>query len=61
MSEDDEFEDFPVEDWPQDESSEDGAEGTSSTKLWEKSWDDDDTCGDFAKELKAEMKRSESS
>ncbi|KAI4269597.1 MAG: hypothetical protein Q9205_006182 [Flavoplaca limonia] len=54
LEEDDEFEDFPVEDWPAEEQEVPG-EGGGSTHLWEESWDDDDTSEDFSKQLKAEL------
>ncbi|KAL1954658.1 hypothetical protein VTO42DRAFT_852 [Malbranchea cinnamomea] len=57
LEEDDEFEDFPVEDWPQEEAEVPG--GTNSDHLWEESWDDDDTNEDFSKQLKEEMKKVE--
>jgi 26 proteasome complex subunit DSS1 len=51
VGEDDEFEDFPVEDWDQEES--EGAGQNNTTKhLWEESWDDDDTTDDFSTQLK---------
>ncbi|KAL8908910.1 MAG: hypothetical protein Q9171_005254 [Xanthocarpia ochracea] len=53
LEEDDEFEDFPVEDWPAEEQEVPGESG--STHLWEESWDDDDTSEDFSKQLKAEL------
>ncbi|KAJ6023143.1 hypothetical protein N7499_008465 [Penicillium canescens] len=63
LEEDDEFEDFPVEDWPQEE-----AEPTSgstanggSEHLWEESWDDDDAAEDFSKQLQEELKKVEAS
>ncbi|MCJ1336066.1 hypothetical protein MMC09_001341 [Bachmanniomyces sp. S44760] len=71
LEEDDEFEDFPVEDWPQ-EDTEAGATGAAggkeatatatttgngNTHLWEESWDDDDTSDDFSKQLKAELEK----
>lgn len=49
LEEDDEFEDFPVEDWAKEE--EVGAQG-ANTHLWEESWDDDDTSDDFSVQLK---------
>ncbi|KAK3672486.1 26S proteasome complex subunit [Recurvomyces mirabilis] len=49
LEEDDEFEDFPVEDWAKEE--EVGAQQTN-THLWEESWDDDDTNDDFSVQLK---------
>ncbi|KAG8625859.1 hypothetical protein KVT40_006260 [Elsinoe batatas] len=67
LEEDDEFEDFPVEDWPADQdlsAQTSGAQGSTqsgpggqpaTTHLWEESWDDDDTSDDFATQLKAEL------
>ncbi|PLB39974.1 DSS1/SEM1 family-domain-containing protein [Aspergillus taichungensis] len=60
LEEDDEFEDFPVEDWPQEESEQAGANGTEN-HLWEESWDDDDAAEDFSKQLKEELKKVEAS
>ncbi|KAF2771776.1 hypothetical protein EJ03DRAFT_325417 [Teratosphaeria nubilosa] len=54
LEEDDEFEDFPVEDWAKEE--EVGAQ-QQSTHLWEESWDDDDTTDDFAVQLKEELSK----
>ncbi|KAL8761144.1 MAG: hypothetical protein Q9184_002698 [Pyrenodesmia sp. 2 TL-2023] len=52
LEEDDEFEDFPIEDWPaEDQEVPPGSEG-GTTHLWEESWDDDDTSEDFSKQLK---------
>ncbi|KAK5140975.1 DSS1/SEM1 family-domain-containing protein [Cryomyces antarcticus] len=51
LEEDDEFEDFPVEDWTQDAA----GPPAGTTHLWEESWDDDDTSEDFAKQLKEEL------
>ncbi|KAK4945234.1 26S proteasome complex subunit [Elasticomyces elasticus] len=56
LEEDDEFEDFPVEDWPAEESD---ITKQGTTHLWEESWDDDDTSGDFAVQLKEELKKME--
>ncbi|KAI9738916.1 MAG: 26S proteasome complex subunit [Claussenomyces sp. TS43310] len=57
LEEDDEFEDFPVEDWPQED-----AEGPGDkAHLWEESWDDDDTSEDFSAQLKEELKKVEAS
>ncbi|MCJ1298216.1 26S proteasome complex subunit [Hypocenomyce scalaris] len=53
LEEDDEFEDFPVEDWPQEDAEIPGG----NTHLWEESWDDDDTSEDFSKQLKEELKK----
>ncbi|PSS20073.1 hypothetical protein M430DRAFT_57970, partial [Amorphotheca resinae ATCC 22711] len=38
LEEDDEFEDFPVENWTQEDTEVPG----DNTHLWEESWDDDD-------------------
>ncbi|MCJ1245032.1 26S proteasome complex subunit [Trapelia coarctata] len=53
LEEDDEFEDFPVEDWPK----EDAEVPAGNTHLWEESWDDDDTSDDFSKILKEELEK----
>ncbi|CAI6242368.1 unnamed protein product [Periconia digitata] len=53
LEEDDEFEDFPVEDWTEEESQIPGG----TTHLWEESWDDDDTSEDFAVQLREELKK----
>ncbi|CEI62590.1 hypothetical protein FVEN_g5124 [Fusarium venenatum] len=51
LGEDDEFEDFPVDDWPEDQT--EAAKGSGETKhLWEESWDDDDTSDDFSQQLR---------
>ncbi|KAK5137375.1 26S proteasome complex subunit [Meristemomyces frigidus] len=57
LEEDDEFEDFPIEDWAKEE--EVGAQA-NNTHLWEESWDDDDTSDDFSVQLKEELKKMES-
>jgi len=57
LEEDDEFEDFPVEDWTQEEAEVPGG----SAHLWEESWDDDDENEDFSKQLKEELKKVEAS
>ncbi|KAI1825985.1 DSS1/SEM1 family-domain-containing protein [Xylaria intraflava] len=64
LEEDDEFEDFPVEDWPAEEteSAAQTASGDGTTKhLWEESWDDDDTSDDFSAQLREELKKVEAS
>jgi len=53
LEEDDEFEDFPVEDWTEEETQLPGG----NTHLWEESWDDDDTNDEFSQQLKEELKR----
>lgn len=57
LEEDDEFEDFPVEDWTQEDATVPGG----TTHLWEESWDDDDENDDFTKALREELKKSEAS
>ncbi|KAJ5047515.1 uncharacterized protein L3040_003339 [Drepanopeziza brunnea f. sp. 'multigermtubi'] len=59
LEEDDEFEDFPVENWSQEEAEVPGS--SSNTHLWEESWDDDDTSEDFSAQLKEELKKVEAS
>ncbi|KAF9695832.1 hypothetical protein EKO04_005804 [Ascochyta lentis] len=53
LEEDDEFEDFPVEDWGEEETQ----THSDKTHLWEESWDDDDTTEDFAGQLREELKK----
>lgn len=48
LEEDDEFEDFPVEDWAEEETQ----IPSGNAHLWEESWDDDDTNEDFAVQLR---------
>jgi len=48
LEEDDEFEDFPVEDWTEEETQ----IPSGNAHLWEESWDDDDTNEDFAVQLR---------
>lgn len=48
LEEDDEFEDFPVEDWAEEETQ----IPSGDAHLWEESWDDDDTNEDFAVQLR---------
>jgi len=55
MEEDDEFEDFPVEDWGKEETEQ--AAGDNQNHLWEESWDDDDPNEDFSKQLKEEIQK----
>jgi 26 proteasome complex subunit DSS1 len=49
LEEDDEFEDFPVEDWTEEETQ----IPNGNAHLWEESWDDDDTNEDFAVQLRS--------
>jgi len=55
LEEDDEFEDFPAEDWEQADTEVLGG----NTHLWEESWDDDEANEDFSKQLKEELKKVE--
>ncbi|KAG6041442.1 26S proteasome complex subunit [Claviceps citrina] len=59
LGEDDEFEDFPVDDWPEEQT--EAAQSGETKHLWEESWDDDDTTDDFSTQLKEELKKVESS
>ncbi|KAK1625309.1 DSS1/SEM1 family-domain-containing protein [Colletotrichum phormii] len=61
LGEDDEFEDFPVDDWPQEETEAAAGDSGSTQHLWEESWDDDDTSDDFSAQLKEELKKVEAS
>ncbi|KAK4212651.1 DSS1/SEM1 family-domain-containing protein [Rhypophila decipiens] len=55
LEEDDEFEDFPVDDWATEDT--EAAANQASQHLWEESWDDDDTSDDFSQQLKEELKK----
>ncbi|KKK23884.1 hypothetical protein P175DRAFT_0136224 [Aspergillus ochraceoroseus IBT 24754] len=63
LEEDDEFEDFPVDDWTQEETEQasGSAANGNNVHLWEESWDDDDAAEDFSKQLKEELKKVEAS
>ncbi|CAL1534800.1 unnamed protein product [Lymnaea stagnalis] len=51
LEEDDEFEEFPAEDWTgEDEAPED-------INVWEDNWDDDNIDDDFSKQLRAELEK----
>lgn len=54
VAEDDEFEDFPHEDWKDSEAD----LGVNKESLWEDNWDDDDLDDDFSKQLKAELAKT---
>lgn len=43
-------------DWPQEDAEVPGG----NTRLWEESWDDDDTSDDFSKQLKYDTRRNRS-
>ncbi|KAI5452669.1 hypothetical protein NCC49_000418 [Naganishia albida] len=66
LEEDDEFEEFPAEDWPQSSTtlaaltSANAAQGGAqaqdpSAQLWEDNWDDDDKESPFTQQLRAEL------
>ncbi|KAM7193904.1 DSS1/SEM1 family domain containing protein [Naviculisporaceae sp. PSN 640] len=59
LEEDDEFEDFPVDDWETEDT--EAAANQTSQHLWEESWDDDDTSDDFSQQLKEELKKVDAS
>lgn len=46
LEEDDEFEEFPVEEWREDK------EDQSDLHQWEDNWDDDNVEDDFSKQLR---------
>ncbi|XP_018372877.1 PREDICTED: 26S proteasome complex subunit DSS1 [Trachymyrmex cornetzi] len=51
LEEDDEFEEFPAEDWTaKDEDSDD-------ISVWEDNWDDDDVEDDFNQQLRAQLEK----
>ncbi|KAI0059262.1 hypothetical protein BV25DRAFT_1890235 [Artomyces pyxidatus] len=65
LEEDDEFEEFPVQDW--DDSQTDlahlggtapGAAKSSGDKLWEDNWDDDDIEDEFSVQLRNELAKT---
>ncbi|EIM22600.1 hypothetical protein E3Q22_02599 [Wallemia mellicola] len=56
LEEDDEFEEFEIDDWRDDEC-EFSNLGTND-KLWQDSWDDDDQDDDFSHQLRAELEKS---
>ncbi|CDO55623.1 similar to Saccharomyces cerevisiae YDR363W-A SEM1 Component of lid subcomplex of the 26S proteasome regulatory subunit [Geotrichum candidum] len=52
LEEDDEFEDFPIEDWDDNDTKLDGPE-----TLWEEKWDDDDADDEFSIQLREELRK----
>ena len=55
LEEDDEFEEFPAEDWTAvDEDNED-------ISVWEDNWDDDDVEDDFNQQLRAQLEKTKGS
>lgn len=55
LEEDDEFEDFPVDTWPDSETLREASD--VQTNLWKEDWDDVEVDDDFTKELKAELEK----
>lgn len=51
FEEDDEFEEFPIEEWAV------VGEESGEKQLWEENWDDDDVEDDFSRQLRAELER----
>ncbi|TNN72182.1 26S proteasome complex subunit DSS1 [Liparis tanakae] len=50
LEEDDEFEEFPAEDWT-------GLEEDEDAHVWEDNWDDDNVEDDFSNQLRAELEK----
>lgn len=63
LEEDDEFEDFPVDTWPDDVTIRAvlDEKNKHGERLWEEDWDDVEVEDDFTKELKAELERQRAS
>ncbi|SMN19677.1 similar to Saccharomyces cerevisiae YDR363W-A SEM1 Component of the lid subcomplex of the regulatory subunit of the 26S proteasome [Maudiozyma saulgeensis] len=53
LEEDDEFEDFPVDQWPASSTLKESKE--FHTNLWEESWDDVEVDDNFTNDLRAEI------
>jgi len=51
LEEDDEFEEFPAEDWNAEE------EEPEAVNVWEDNWDDDNIDDDFSKQLRTELEK----
>ncbi|PVD35724.1 hypothetical protein C0Q70_02687 [Pomacea canaliculata] len=51
LEEDDEFEEFPAEDWGEED------EDSADVNVWEDNWDDDNIEDDFSKQLRAELEK----
>jgi len=64
LDEDDEFEEFPTQDWEDTETDLAHLGGAtpgaakSGGKLWEDNWDDDDVEDDFSKQLRLELQKT---
>ncbi|SCV06116.1 LANO_0H22452g1_1 [Lachancea nothofagi CBS 11611] len=55
LEEDDEFEDFPVDTWPDSETVKEASNVQSN--LWKEDWDDVEVDDDFTKELRSELEK----
>ncbi|VDN02211.1 unnamed protein product [Thelazia callipaeda] len=53
IEEDDEFEEFPQQDWQFKE----GAEDEEELNVWEDNWDDEANENDFSKQLREELSK----
>nr|XP_048305494.1 26S proteasome complex subunit SEM1-like [Myodes glareolus] len=51
LEEDDEFEEFPAEDWA-------GLDEDEDAHVWEDNWDDDNVEDDFSNQLRAELEKN---
>merc|ERR1712183_837549 len=51
LEEDDDFEEFPVEDWKED------SEVQEDIHAWEDDWDDDNVEDDFSQQLRTELEK----
>merc|ERR1712043_60400 len=49
LEEDDDFEEFPTEDWGEEQ------ENKDDMHVWEDEWDDDDVEDDFSQQLRSEL------
>jgi len=54
LEEDDEFEEFPADEWSGDE------EDADDVNVWEDNWDEDTVEDDFSKQLRAELEKTKS-
>lgn len=52
LEEDDDFEEFPTEDWKEDQ------ENADDLHVWEDDWDDDNVEDDFSQQLRAELQKN---
>ncbi|CAE7205471.1 unnamed protein product [Rhizoctonia solani] len=66
LEEDDEFEEFPAQDWEDRDTDAanltnppSGGAKNSADNLWEDNWDDDDVEDDFSKQLREEVAKQQ--